>query len=68
MTYNILAKCYSETSLAKEHLYTYCPPEYLDFMYRRTLLVHEILSKQDCLKIIFVPIKLIIFRYILKRL
>jgi mRNA deadenylase 3'-5' endonuclease subunit Ccr4 len=44
MTYNILANCYSETALAKEKLYPYCPLEYLEFKYRRILLVHEIKS------------------------
>ena len=44
MTYNILANCYSETSLAKEHMYPYCPPEYLSFIYRRPLIIHEIKS------------------------
>ena len=42
MTYNILANCYSDSALAKEELYTYCPSEFLEFRYRRILLVHEI--------------------------
>ena len=42
MTYNVLANCYSDSVLAKESLFAYCPPEYLDFKYRRILLVHEI--------------------------
>ena len=44
MSYNILANCYSETSLAKEKLYPYCPLEFLEFKYRRLLIVHEIKS------------------------
>ena len=44
MTYNILAECYSETVLAREQLYTYCPAEYLDFKYRRIIIIHEIKS------------------------
>ncbi len=47
MTYNILANCYSETVVAQEQLYPYCPAEYLDFKYRRALLVHEILSNRN---------------------
>ncbi len=45
MTYNILANCYSDTAMAKEQLFSHCPLEYLDFRYRRILLVHEIQSK-----------------------
>ena len=44
MTYNVLANCYSETSLAKEKLYPYCPVEFLEFKYRRILLIHEMKS------------------------
>ena len=44
MTYNVLANCYSETSLAKEKLYPYCPAEFLEFKYRRILLIHEMQS------------------------
>ena len=44
MTYNVLANCYSDTTMAKEELFKHCPPEYLDFRYRRLLLAHEIKS------------------------
>ena len=44
MSYNVLANCYSDTAAAKEHLFSHCPLEYLDFRYRRILLVHEIKS------------------------
>ncbi|RNA38549.1 2 -5 -phosphodiesterase 12 [Brachionus plicatilis] len=42
VTYNVLANCYSDTSLAKTDLYPYCPLEYLDFKYRKILLINEI--------------------------
>ena len=45
MSYNILANCYADTALAREELFNYCPAEFLDFKYRRLLLVHEIKSK-----------------------
>ncbi|CAF0767148.1 unnamed protein product [Brachionus calyciflorus] len=44
VTYNILANCYSDTSLAKTELYPYCPLEYLDFKYRKILLINEIIN------------------------
>lgn len=44
MSYNILANCYADSSLAKGELYPYCPDEYLNFKYRRVLLIHEIKS------------------------
>lgn len=45
MSYNILANCYADTTLAREELFKSCPSEYLDFKYRRILLIHEIKSK-----------------------
>lgn len=45
MSYNILASCYSDTAAAREELFAHCPLEYLDFKYRRPLLLHEIKSK-----------------------
>jgi mRNA deadenylase 3'-5' endonuclease subunit Ccr4 len=45
MSYNILANCYSDTTYAKEVLFSHCPSDYLKFTYRRILLVHEIISR-----------------------
>lgn len=45
MSYNILAGCYSETPAAKEEIFTHCTLDFLDFNYRRVLLLHEIISK-----------------------
>lgn len=50
MSYNILASCYSDTDEAKEELFTHCPLDYLDFKYRRILLLHEIKSNSNLIK------------------
>ena len=44
MSYNILANCYADTALARDELFNYCPSDYLDFKYRRLLLLHEIVN------------------------
>lgn len=42
MSYNILAACYTDSILDNE--YEYCNCEFLNFDYRRPLLIHEISS------------------------
>jgi hypothetical protein len=42
ISYNVLANCYSDSEASHKAFFSACPREYLDFQYRRLLLVHEI--------------------------
>jgi len=55
VSYNILANGYATSSDAGDRLYPYCPSDYLEFDYRKPLLLREIIgyhadiiSLQEC--------------------
>ena len=52
ISYNVLANCYSDSEASHKAFFSACPREYLDFQYRRLLLVHEIQSNFVTTKIL----------------
>ena len=44
VSYNVLADVYASSEFAKEKLYPYCPPQYLDIDYRQSLIEKELLG------------------------
>ncbi|GFR85315.1 2',5'-phosphodiesterase 12 [Elysia marginata] len=47
LTYNLLAEVYSDTDFSRDHLFHYCPPEFLTMDYRKHLLLKEIVAKDS---------------------
>lgn len=44
LTYNLLAQVYADTDLAREELFSHCPPHALEMDYRKHLLLKEIIG------------------------